>query len=199
MTIVAVIPAFNEEVHIHDVIKKARHYVDEIIVVDDCSKDATAFIAQSLGARLIRHDTNMGKVEALKSGFKAAKELDPRIIVTLYANGYHNPEDIPRLVEPIFWLEADVVTGNTFFKEQDVLSIIGMDDHFEGSLLCDIAQDAGLIGQCMGFTAFSSNIVDSLQFYENGTSVELSLPKGCQKSRIRRKDASSINFVQSGS
>nr|WP_321497969.1 glycosyltransferase family 2 protein [uncultured Methanolobus sp.] len=181
MTIVAVIPAFNEEVHIHDVIKKARHYVDEIIVVDDCSKDATAFIAQSLGARLIRHDTNMGKVEALKSGFKAAKELDPRIIVTLYANGYHNPEDIPRLVEPIFWLEADVVTGNTFFKEQDVLSIIGMDDHFEGSLLCDIAQDAGLIGQCMGFTAFSSNIVDSLQFYENGTSVELSLLKDAKK------------------
>jgi glycosyltransferase involved in cell wall biosynthesis len=184
MTIVAVIPAFNEEVHIHDVIKKAKHYVDEVIVVDDCSNDATSFIAQSLGARLIRHDTNMGKVESLKSGFKAAKELDPRIIVTLYANGYHNPEDIPSLVEPIFWLEADVVTGNTLFKDQDVLSVLGMDDNLEGSFICDTALDTGLIEQCMGFTAFSSNMVDSLQFYENGTSVELSLLKDAKKSWI---------------
>ncbi|MDK2830966.1 MAG: hypothetical protein PWQ75_718, partial [Methanolobus sp.] len=177
MTIVAVIPAFNEEVHIHDVIKKARHYVDEVIVVDDCSKDATGFIAQSLGAKLVRHETNLGRIEALKSGFKAAKELDPRIIVTLYANGHHNPEDIPRLVEPILWLEADVVSGNTLFKDRDVLSIIGMDEDFEGSLVCEASLDAGLVGQYMGFTAFSSNIVDSLQFCENGTSVELSLLK----------------------
>ncbi|ETA66812.1 glycosyl transferase [Methanolobus tindarius DSM 2278] len=181
MTIVAVIPAFNEEVHIHDVIKKARHYVDEVIVVDDCSKDATGFIAQSLGAKLVRHETNLGRIEALKSGFKAAKELDPRIIVTLYANGHHNPEDIPRLVEPILWLEADVVSGNTLFKDRDVLSIIGMDEDFEGSLVCEASLDAGLVGQCMGFTAFSSNIVDSLQFCENGTSVELSLLKDAKK------------------
>ncbi|SFM56429.1 glycosyltransferase family 2 protein [Methanolobus profundi] len=175
MTIVAVIPAFNEEVHIHDVIKKAKHYVDEIIVVDDCSKDATAFIAQSLGVRVVHHDRNMGKVESLRSGFSAAKELKPRIIVTIYANGYHNPEDIPRLVEPIYWLEADVVSGNTIFKDQDVLSLIGMDDYPDHSLMCDTAIDTGLIEQCMGFTAFSANAVDSLRFHENGTAVEITL------------------------
>ena len=177
MTIVAVIPAFNEEVHIHDVIKKTRHYVDEVIVVDDCSKDATGFIAQSLGAKLVRHETNLGRIEALKSGFKAAKELDPRIIVTLYANGHHNPEDIPRLVEPILWLEADVVSGNSIFRDQELLSIIGQDDYFEGSLICDNGMDASLIEQCLGFTAFSANTVDSLQFYDNNTAVELSLLK----------------------
>ncbi|WP_094227391.1 glycosyltransferase family 2 protein [Methanolobus psychrotolerans] len=175
MTIVAVIPAFNEEVHIHDVIKKAKHYVDEIVVVDDCSKDATAFIAQSLGVRLVRHETNMGRAEALRSGFRVARELKPRIIVTLYANGYHNPEDIPKLVEPIYWLQADVVSGNTSFKDKEVLSLLGMDDNLEGSLLCDTGVSQGLVDLGMGFTAFSSSTFDSLQFYENGTAVELSL------------------------
>jgi glycosyltransferase involved in cell wall biosynthesis len=183
MTIVAVIPAFNEEVHIHDVIKKAKHYVDEIIVVDDCSKDATGFIAQSLGARLVSHESNMGRSEALRSGFKAARELNPRIIVTLYANGYHNPEDIPRLVEPIYWLQADVVFGNSLYKQHDVLSLLndnnndGNDGNDGGELVFDTVINKELITQCMGFTAFSSNTFDSLTFHENGTTVELSLLK----------------------
>ncbi len=177
MSIVAVIPAFNEEVHIYDVIKKAKYYVDEIIVVDDCSKDATAFIAQSLGVRLVKHERNLGRAEALKSGFEAARKLHPQIIVTLYANGYHNPEDIPKLVESIYWLEADVVSGNTLFKDQDILSIIGVDDHLEDSLHGDTLLSTDLVDLCIGFTAFSSSTFESLQFSENGSSIELSLLK----------------------
>jgi glycosyltransferase involved in cell wall biosynthesis len=175
MSIVAVIPTFNEEVHIHDVIKKAKHYVDEIVVVDDCSKDATAYIARSLGAKVVQHERNLGKAESLKAGFKAAKELDPKIIVILYANGHHNPEDIPKLVEPIFWLEADVVSGSTLINDRDVLSPRGRNDYAEGSLICDTAIDADLIDQCMGFTAFSSTTFDSLQFHENGAAVDITL------------------------
>lgn len=177
MTIVALIPAFNEEVHIHDVVKKAKHYVDEIIVVDDCSSDATAYIATCLGAKVVKHERNMGKVEALRSGFNAAKAYDPRIIVTLYANGYHNPDDIPKLLEPILWLEADVVCGNTLFNNQDVLSLIDGEANSDGSLLCDTAVNTDLIDLCMGFNAFSSNTFDALKFHDRGVAVELSLLK----------------------
>ena len=177
MTIVAVIPAFNEEVHIYDVIKKAKHYVDEIIVVDDCSDDATAFIAQSLGVRLVKHESSMGRSEALRSGFKAARELKPKIIVTLYANGYHNPKDIPKLVEPIYWLRSDVVSGNNLYNDPDVLSFLGMDEHLEESSPCNNKAPADIANMSMGFTAFSSSTFDSLKFHENDTKVELSLLK----------------------
>jgi glycosyltransferase involved in cell wall biosynthesis len=180
MTIVAVIPAFNEEVHIHDVIKKARHYVDEVIVVDDCSKDATGFIAQSLGARVIRHEDNRGRLESLKTGFEAAKELKPRIIVTLYANGYHNPEDIPSLVEPIYWLQSDVVTGTLFHKgSQDIFSV-GNDDESTTMMLCDEAIDLSVTDESLGFTAFSSSTFDALQFRQNGCPVEVELLKNAK-------------------
>jgi glycosyltransferase involved in cell wall biosynthesis len=181
MTIVALIPAFNEEVYIHDVIKRTKHYVDEIVVVDDCSTDATAFIAKGLGARVVKHERNMGKAEALRSGFNAAMAYDPRIIVTLYANGYHNPDDIPKLLEPIFWLEADVVCGNALFNNQDVLSLIDDDKRPEGSLICDVAVNADMIDQYMGFNAFSSNTFSCLKFRENGVAVELSLLKDAKK------------------
>ena len=181
MTIVAVIPAFNEEVHIHDVIKKAKHYVDEIVVVDDCSKDATAFIAQSLGVRLVRHESNLGRVEALKSGFKIARELKPRIIVTLYPNGFHNPEEIPKLVEPIYWLQSDVVTGNVFHKGSQNIFSMGNDDGNAAASLCDAVINLDMEDESLGFTAFSSNTFDILNFKENGCPVEVELLKDAQK------------------
>ncbi|WP_319507392.1 glycosyltransferase family 2 protein [uncultured Methanolobus sp.] len=187
MTIVAVIPAFNEEVHIHDVIKKAKHYVDEIIVVDDCSKDATAFIAQSLGVRLVRHESNLGRVEALKSGFKIARELKPRIIVTLYANGFHNPEEIPKLVEPIYWLQSDVVTGNVFHKGSQNIFSMGNDDVNAAASLCDAVINLDLEDESLGFTAFSSNTFDILNFKENGCPVEVELLKDAQKAGFNVK------------
>jgi len=163
------------------VIKKAKYYVDEIVVVDDCSKDATAYIARSLGAKVVQHERNMGKAESLKSGFKVAKELNPRIIVTLYANGFHNPEDIPRLVEPIFWLEADVVSGNAFLNDQDLLSLIDNNDYTEDSLIYDTVIDTGLTNQCLGFTAFSSTTFDSLMFHENGVAVDITLLRDAKR------------------
>jgi glycosyltransferase involved in cell wall biosynthesis len=187
MTIVAVIPAFNEEVHIHDVIKKAKHYVDEIIVVDDCSNDATAYIAQSLGVNVLRHESNKGRNEALKTGFKAAEKYDPRIIVTLYANGYHNPEDIPKLVEPIYWLQSDVVTGHVFHRDPQHIFNMGNEDGNDPAILCDGAVKFDVKDKSLGFTAFSSNTFSVLNFKNNGCPVEVELLKDVQKAGFKVK------------
>ncbi len=112
--IVACIPAYNEEKYIAKVIVEAKKYVDKIIVCDDGSRDLTAEIARELGAIVVKHQENKGYGAALRTLFKKALELDPDIIVTLDADGQHDPKEIPRLVEPILKGEADIVIGSRF-------------------------------------------------------------------------------------
>jgi len=108
MMISLIIPAYNEEKTIGTIVKKAKRYVDEVIVVDDGSHDKTYEIALKYGAKVIRHNRNMGYIQALRTGFKASSG---DIIVTMDADGQHNPEDIPRLLHPLLRGNADLVLG----------------------------------------------------------------------------------------
>ena len=115
--IIACIPAFKEEASIAKVIVKALRHVDKVIVCDDGSPDMTAEIAERLGAEVIRHKRNMGYGAALASLFKRAREMDADVMVTLDGDGQHNPNDIPRLVEPILNGEAEIAIGSRFLSE----------------------------------------------------------------------------------
>ena len=114
--VVACIPAYNEEKTIARVVLEAQRYVDKVVVCDDGSADLTGEIAERLGADLIRHERNMGKGAALRDLFEAAKKYNPDIIVTLDADGQHDPKDIPRLLEPLERGEADFVIGSRYVK-----------------------------------------------------------------------------------
>lgn len=105
--ITAVIPAYNEEGRIEKVLRETSKYVDEIIVVDDNSIDSTTAIA-TRHANVISNPKNLGYRESLKIGFTRAKG---DIIVTLDADGEHDPSYIPDLVEPIKKGEVDMVFG----------------------------------------------------------------------------------------
>jgi len=112
--IAAILPAFNEEVSIGSVVLLARRYADRVIVVDDGSSDRTAEIAELAGAEVIRHQLNMGKGAALKTGFES---LDGEmVVVTIDTDGQHDPSDIPKLVEPILKGEADMVNGSRYIN-----------------------------------------------------------------------------------
>jgi len=116
--IIAGIPAYNEEKTIAKVILKARKYVDKVIVCDDGSTDMTAEIAEALGAEVIRHERNMGYGAAIGSLFWKAREEGADIMITLDADGQHDPNDIPRLIKPIIEGEADIVIGSRFLTEK---------------------------------------------------------------------------------
>jgi glycosyltransferase involved in cell wall biosynthesis len=115
--IVACIPAFNEEKTIAKVVIKTQKHVDKVIVCDDGSTDMTGVIAEKLGAIVLRHPRNLGYGEALRTLFKSALELSPDIAVTLDADGQHDPDEMPRLIEPIAAGEADIVIGSRFLGE----------------------------------------------------------------------------------
>jgi glycosyltransferase involved in cell wall biosynthesis len=88
--IAIIIPAFNEAETIKEIVKSVKEY-GQPIVVNDCSEDKTANIAESLGAIVISHTENQGYDGALNSGFRKAVELDYKFILTLDADGQHDP------------------------------------------------------------------------------------------------------------
>lgn len=99
-----VVPAYNEEKTITDVIRglKVRGY-STIIVVDDGSSDRTGKLASQEGkVILVRHLLNRGLGGALGTGIKAALHFKPEIIVTFDADGQHDPDDIPKLINSTF-------------------------------------------------------------------------------------------------
>jgi len=116
--IVACIPAYNEEKTIAKVLLKTKKYVDKVIVCDDGSTDMTAAIAEALGAEVVRHERNMGYGAAIISLFRRARAMGADIMVTLDADGQHDPDYVPRLIEPVMRGDADIVIGSRFLAEE---------------------------------------------------------------------------------
>lgn len=112
LTIVAM-PAYNEANSIANVILGCRKYVDKVVVVDDGSCDNTAELAESLGAYVVRHESNKGYGAALKNCFETAKKLDASAMVIIDSDGQHDPREIPKLLDPLKD-GFDLVIGSRF-------------------------------------------------------------------------------------
>ena len=108
MTVSVIIPAYNEESTIGDLIERIKSlYPDyEIIVINDSSTDRTAEIAEKAGATIFNHPYNMGNGAAVKSGIRHAKG---ETLVLMDGDGQHDPDDIARLIK--FLPEYDMVVG----------------------------------------------------------------------------------------
>ncbi len=114
--IIAVIPCFNEENFIGDIVTRARIYADKVIVIDDGSTDNTSEVAKAAGAEVIRHERRRGAGAATKSGFEAAKTNNADILVTLDGDRQHDPDEIPQVLAPILSCKADLVIGSRFLQ-----------------------------------------------------------------------------------
>src|SRR3990170_1095624 len=112
---VAVIPAFNEEEQISNIVKKTKKYVDCVIVVDDGSKDRSGALAREGGAKVISLKENRGKGFALRTGFREALKLNPEFVITLDSDGQHKPEQIPEFLKAV--KDNDMVIGSRFKGE----------------------------------------------------------------------------------
>ncbi|MGH8726707.1 MAG: glycosyltransferase family 2 protein [Burkholderiales bacterium] len=93
-----VIPAYNEETTIRDVVARALLQVPRVIVVDDGSSDRTSECLAGLGVERLRNASNLGKAASLWRGFEHSLKSGASAVITLDADGQHLPEDIPKLI-----------------------------------------------------------------------------------------------------
>ena len=111
MKFITIIPAYNEEKAIESVVKCALKYCD-VLVVDDGSGDSTYVRAKSAGAKIVKHEKNMGKGAAIKSGLKEALNKDYDVLIVLDGDGQHNPDCIPSFVSNIG--DNELIIGSRF-------------------------------------------------------------------------------------
>ena len=107
----AIIPSYNAARTIGKVAACARWFCDDVIVVDDGSTDSTSEVASKEGCCVHRFEVNRGKAEALRLGMRVAISSSGKYLVTLDADGEHDPTDIPSLLEPLKRNSAVVVFG----------------------------------------------------------------------------------------
>lgn len=190
--IVVGIPAFNEEKTIAKVVLKASRFASKVVVCDDGSTDMTGEIAENLGAEVIRHERNLGYGVAIRSLFKRAEELGADVLVTLDADGQHDPSEIPEVVKPVADGEADIVIGSRFLDER-LAKAIPWYRRTGVKLITKLANnhgDYGVSDAQSGFRAYSRKSLQSLSFLENGMGVSVEILINARKQGLKIKEVS---------
>lgn len=175
-----VIPAYNEDKTIGEILSRTNRTMEtlgipyEIIVVDDGSTDQTRLHAEKQKANVISNGTNRGKGYALIKGFKKARG---DVLVTMDADGSHQPEEIPKLIKPLLLNDAEIVTGSRFLgnKEKDSikkLHIIG--NHFFNFLILLLTRKQITDSQT-GFRAIKKEIIHEITLTSKGYEIETEL------------------------
>lgn len=109
-----VIPAYNEKSVIDEVVKETLRFFKHVVVVDDHSRDGTAQVAHEAGAHVVRHPINLGQGAALQTGFDFSVLLGADYIVTIDADGQHDPEDALKMLASLVGSDHDLVLGSRF-------------------------------------------------------------------------------------
>ena len=116
MRALAIVPALNEACSVGAVIEEIRRYHPgfEVVVVDDGSRDETAAVAESRGARVVSLPFNLGIGGAVQTGYRYARDEGFDVAVQVDADGQHDPSELAALLTPLGRGEADVVIGSRF-------------------------------------------------------------------------------------
>ena len=188
--IVVLIPAYNEERFIGSVVLQARKYAYEVIVVDDGSSDATAEIAETAGAVVVRHEQNQGKGVALNTGFSRARALNPDVVVTLDADGQHLPEEIIMVATPIFERKADIVVGSRYLERVSDVPRHRVWGHRVFNFLTNQVSGLRVTDSQSGFRGFSPQALSAITFSSKGFSVESEMQLLAREHHLRVDEVS---------
>lgn len=172
-TVTIIICSRNEAQNIPHVLERARHYGDEILVIDGHSTDETREIAKSYGARVVL-DRGKGKGDGIRLGIQEALG---EVIVFVDADCSHNPHDIPALVAPLFADTADHVTGSRILGGSEELhGDFGKFIRRFGSDIItmgiNLRYQVGLTDSQNGFRALKTSVARQLDLREDITTIE---------------------------
>jgi len=177
VSVSVVIPAFNEEQTVGWVVRRTCQVLEElglsleVIVVDDGSDDDTALVCEKYGARVIKNGRRMGKGTALRMGFHACRG---DIIVTLDADGSHEPKEIPRLLKPILNGGFDMASGLRVFSSRSSVRrvkfrVLG---NLVSSYFISLFAKRKVVDSQSGFRAFRADVVRGMKLSSRRFEIE---------------------------
>lgn len=160
--VAALIPCYFEEREIQDVARRTLAQLDQVLVVDDGSTDATAMEARLSGAEVIRHDVNQGKGAAIKTGLRvlcARKAAD--YILILDGDGQHLPEEIPHFLATANETSAAMLVGNRMSDTRTMPFVRKMTNRVMSATISSVAGQPIPDTQC-GFRMFRRDLAVTL-------------------------------------
>lgn len=194
--VTAVIPAFNEEKTIAEVIDEVKPFCNSLLVVlSKKSSDATGKIAKSKKVKVIE-DNGLGKGEGMRC---AINEIEDGVIVFIDADGSHIPNHIPKLVEPIARGEADMVIASRFLGGSEELhgdfnKFLRMFFSQFIALVVNLRFNAEIQDTQNGFRAISAKAAKSLNLNSNHTEIETEITMKCFKKGFRVLEIPSLEL-----
>lgn len=190
--VIVVLPAFNEELVIGEVIdrvinelSKINNICPQLIVVDDGSTDETNKIVLAKGVEVIKHVINRGLGGSIMTGLEYARMKQADVLVTMDADGQHNPKNIYELIKPIVEQQYDVVIGSRFLGKSKNLNIIRKLILKGGNLITYLLFGIYSSDSQSGFRAFSKRAINSINLRTQRMEVSSELFIQIKKNKLR--------------
>ena len=189
-SILALIPAWNEATRIGPIVEATRACLP-VLVVDDGSDDDTPAVARAAGATVVRHPQRAGKGVALMTGFNWALERGYDAVLTLDADGQHDPADIPKFLDAYRAGAGDLIIGQRDFGQMPFPRLF---TNPFGSWLLSLALGTRVYDNQSGFRLHSRRFIEKLDLTTTGfeLEVEVIIQAVCQDVRIGWVDIRTI-------
>lgn len=175
MKLVVMIPSYNEEKSLYDVIKSIPRQLEgidsvEVLVIDDGSTDNTKKIAQEAGAdHIISNIVNRGLATTFRRGINKALELGADIIVNTDADNQYDQTEIPRLIKPLLDRKADIVSGDRQVATLDHMPTAKKYGNMTGSWVVRKVSGLPIRDASSGFRAFTRDAALRLSVFSEHT------------------------------
>jgi len=196
MKLSIIIPCYNEIKTIDTIVQAVKnmpYHNKEIIIVDDCSADGTRErlknSIKSLVDKILYHNCNMGKGAALRTGIKAATG---DIVIIQDADLEYNPDEIPKVIQPILDGKADVVFGSRFLSWESHNAAYRR--HVIGNkiltALSNVFTNLNLTDMETCYKAFKREVIQSIEIEENRFGFEPEITAKIAKMKVRISEVS---------
>ncbi|OPY32610.1 MAG: Glycosyltransferase AglJ [Methanomassiliicoccales archaeon PtaU1.Bin124] len=170
--VIALIPAYNEELTIASVVHLAAPYVYKVIVVNDGSKDRTSLLAKIAGAVVYDLEKNSGKAHALMEGFKECMRYDPDCVVMLDGDGQMDPGEIPAISAPVLEGKADLVIGSRYIRDDAEIPRTRRLGLKTINFAQKMGSDVSITDSQSGYRALSRSALKNLDFDSKDYNIE---------------------------
>lgn len=180
--ICAIIPFYNEQDFIVEVVKRTLQYVDLVIAVDDGSTDKSLNLIKGIeNVEILMLDKNYGKGAALKAGFSLATELGFETFITLDADLQHDPNKILDFIDAL--KKCDIVIGNRMsnIKNMPLHRVLS---NYITSFLLSLRTGTWIKDSQCGFRAYKNKVIQKISIHSSGYEAESEIIIRCAKKKF---------------